>query len=205
MVEGPLDLIRTAKRLPRSLTPAEMRLLVRAAERGLRHAGPDTRYRAMLLHFSVVALFTTGLRVNELIWIRLDDVSLRESAIQTRGKGNRERTVYLPGRQAFTALARFCAARKAIVSPHDALLVSGDGGLVTAQQIRKRLRRLGAVAGTCCVTRPRRNFSKRALIFDLCSVYWATPVFRRRRSTPRSETQGRTRSEVSHVSCAQRR
>lgn len=143
-----LDLsIRLPKRLPRSLTRAEMRLLVRTAEADIRTADASGRYSALLLHFAVVALFTTGLRVSELVSARLNDVSLREAAIQVRGKGNRERTVYLPGRQAFTTLARFYSARKALASREDVLLVASDGSALTAQDIRKQLRALGAIAG----------------------------------------------------------
>lgn len=143
-----LDLsIRLPRRLPRSLTPVEMRLLIRAAEAGIRSADAAGRYAAVRLHFIVVALFTTGLRVSELVSARVIDVSVREAAIQVRGKGNRERTVYLPGRQAFTALARFFSARKALASREDILLVAADGSALTAQHIRKQLRGLGTVAG----------------------------------------------------------
>lgn len=140
-------LIRLPKRLPRALDPEDMRRLLRAAGSRTQQAGGLTTYEAVLSRFLVVALFTTGLRVGELVSIRIGDVSVRESAIQVRGKGNRERKVYLPGRQAFLALARFLAARKAIPSSQDLLLIDARGIAFTAQHVRKRLATLGVVAG----------------------------------------------------------
>jgi site-specific recombinase XerD len=143
-----LDLsIRLPKRLPRSLTPHEMRQLIRTAEAAVRAAHASSRYPAILLHFAVVALFTTGLRVSELVSAKLQDVSLLEGAIQVRGKGNRERTVYLPGRQASTALARYYSARKAIETAEERLLASSDGKGLTPQDVRKHLRTLAITAG----------------------------------------------------------
>lgn len=143
-----LDLtVRIPKRLPRALTPVEMGALLRTAQANVRTATSSDRYAAALLHFSVVALFTTGLRVGELISTRVADVSVGEAAIQVRGKGNRERTVYFPGRQAFAVLARFYTARKAIPSTADLLLVSRDGTALTAQNMRTQLRVLAESAG----------------------------------------------------------
>jgi site-specific recombinase XerD len=143
-----LDLsIRLPRRLPRALDPEDMRRLLRAAASRVQRAGGRIAYEDMLSHFLVVALFTTGLRVGELVSINVADVSVRESAIQVRGKGNRERKVYLPGRQALLSLGRFLAARKAIRTSHNSLLVGANGTVVTAQYVRKRLATLGVTAG----------------------------------------------------------
>lgn len=138
--------IRLPKRLPRALEAEEMRGLLRAAQR--RGSPPGTRrpYEDLLLHFVVVVLFTTGLRVGELVSVNLDHVSLRDGTIQVRGKGNRERRVYLPGRQALTLLTRFVDARKRIASGSDHLLVTARGKPLTPKRVREFLRTLGEQA-----------------------------------------------------------
>jgi site-specific recombinase XerD len=143
-----LDLsIRLPRRLPRALDPEDMRRLLRAAGSRVRRAAARTSYDDLLGHFLVVALFTTGLRVGELVSINIADVSVRESAIQVRGKGNRERRVYLPGRLAILALGRFLAARRTIRTSHDSLFVGASGIAITAQHVRNRLASLGVAAG----------------------------------------------------------
>ena len=102
---------------------------------------------ATLMHFVLVTLFTTGLRIGELVMIRLPDISVREGVIQVRGKGNRERLVYVPGKQAMAVLRGFLEARRRIAGEHQELLVSWEGTPISAQHIRKRLRRLAAMAG----------------------------------------------------------
>jgi integrase/recombinase XerD len=153
-----LDLsIRLPKRLPRALESADMRRLLRAAEaaaaqfdadvRTAAPAAPDGRYVALIMLFVIVVLFTTGLRVSELVSVRLDNVSHRDGHIRVSGKGNRERTVYLPGRPAMRVLMDFLDARRKIRTPSDALLVAPEGTPLTAQYIRRRLRDLAQSAG----------------------------------------------------------
>jgi len=143
-----LDLsIRLPKRLPRALPANEMRSLLLMTESGLRARSAAVRYEALLMHFAVVTLFTTGLRISELVDVRLTDVDAREGVMQVRGKGNRERRVYLPGRQAIELLKIFMAERRPLKATTDHLLVTADGKAVTTGFVRRRLKALGDRAG----------------------------------------------------------
>lgn len=135
-----LDLsIRLPKRLPRALSSDEARSL-------LRHAKPSESqikdHDVLLTYFSVVVLFTTGIRITELTTARLSDVARTEAALRVHGKGSRERWVYMSGLQASRVLRRFLSARQRIDGPSDRLLVRASGAPVTAQWIRARLRGL---------------------------------------------------------------
>jgi site-specific recombinase XerD len=134
--------IRLPKRLPRALDADEMRRLLGAARRRPSGAGESRPYDAVLLHFVVVTLFTTGLRVGELVSVRLDQVSLRDGTIHVRGKGNRERRVYLPGRQAMALLAKFMELRRRVAAASNHLLVTTGGAPCTTQHVRHALRKL---------------------------------------------------------------
>jgi len=76
---------RLPQRLPRSVSEREVEALLLApdvsSERGLRD-------RAML-----ELLYATGLRVSELVGLRLDQLNLRLGAVRVTGKGGRERIV----------------------------------------------------------------------------------------------------------------
>lgn len=143
-----LDLsIRLPRRLPRSLKSNEMRLLLHVADQVVRRSPASGRYDARLMQFAVVALFTTGLRIGELVTVCLGDVSAQDGSIQVRGKGNRERRVYMPGTQALSALRRFLDARTVVGAGCDRLLVTEGGNPVSSQHVRTRLRSLGEKAG----------------------------------------------------------
>jgi len=130
-----LDLsIRLPRRLPRALTADEMRRLLRSAERGL-----SDGHDSVLLHFVIVCLFVTGLRVGELTGVGLSEVDPGEGTILVRGKGDRERRVFLTGQEATEALTAYMASRTGITTVSDHFLVTAAGGEVTAQHIRRRL------------------------------------------------------------------
>jgi site-specific recombinase XerD len=135
--------IRVPRRLPRALPVDDVRRLLRAAEAS---AGGGS-YQALLMYFAVVALFTTGLRVSELVDSRLIDVDHADGGLQVRGKGNRERRVYLPQRRALPLMKRFLAARQRIVTSAERLLVTANGRALTAGKLRKDLAALASRAG----------------------------------------------------------
>ncbi|MBD3671531.1 MAG: site-specific tyrosine recombinase XerD [Gammaproteobacteria bacterium] len=78
---------RLGRSLPGSLTEAEVEALLAAPDReeviGLRD-------KAML-----ELLYATGLRVSELVGLRLDQINLRQGVVRIMGKGNKERLVPL--------------------------------------------------------------------------------------------------------------
>lgn len=120
-----LDLtIRLPRRLPRTLTVEDMRrLLAQAAE----EASGSTGFSSILLNFVVVCLFATGLRIGELADVKLTDMDLAEAAIIVRGKGNRERRVFLPGPLARAILGGYLLERTKTTFPSESLLVNNDG------------------------------------------------------------------------------
>jgi site-specific recombinase XerD len=149
-----LDLsIKVPKRLPRALESIEMRDLVSTCLRETRSESA-AQHDKLVLHFAVVSLLTTGLRVGELVTARLQDVSLADASIQVRGKGNRERRVYMPGRQAHRLLKRFVAARRRIRTTAGTLLVSAEGTALSCHALRRQLARVASRAGIKCHVTP---------------------------------------------------
>lgn len=141
-----LDLcIRLPRRLPRALDAADMRKLLRHVE-GRNDQSPGL-YEQRLMHFVVVALFTTGVRISELVSLHMAQVSVVDGALHVRGKGNRERRVFLPGREAQRVLSQFIRARHKVHGASHPLLLTEHGEPVTAAYVRQRLRRLARRAG----------------------------------------------------------
>jgi integrase/recombinase XerD len=143
-----LDLsIRLPRRLPRALDADDVRRLLRTTQAMAERGRSERPYEAILMHFVVVVLCATGLRIGELLAARLGDVSTEESAVQVRGKGDRERRVYVPGAEANAVLKRFLEARKTINAGRDELLLNVDGTPLKAHSLRMRLNTLVTRAG----------------------------------------------------------
>ena len=93
-----VDAPKLGRPLPKSLTEAEVEALLDAPDLA---DAEGFRDRAML-----ELLYATGLRVSELVGLRMDQVSLNQGVVRVIGKGGKERLVPL-GEEAQSWLERF--------------------------------------------------------------------------------------------------
>jgi len=95
---------RIGRSLPKSLTEAEVEALLLAPQ----VSDPlGNRDRTML-----EVLYATGLRVSELVSLRVDQVNMTQGVLRVLGKGNRERLIPL-GEEAVRWLSSFLAGPRA--------------------------------------------------------------------------------------------
>ena len=128
-------------RLPKTMSEKQVEQLL---------AAPDLdtplglRDRAML-----ETLYATGLRVSELVGLRVHEVSLADGVLRAFGKGSKERLVPL-GQIAIDWLVRYLnEARSEILKEQhsDALFVTGRGGPMTRQAFWQLIKRYALLAG----------------------------------------------------------
>lgn len=100
---GGMSLPKFTQRLPKPLSVAEIEKLL-SLPTGTKFN--RIRFRAML-----ETLYTTGLRVSELIGLKVNQVNLEEGWILVMGKGSKERIVPV-GAKAKEALIRYIEARR---------------------------------------------------------------------------------------------
>jgi integrase/recombinase XerD len=155
--------IRLPRRLPRGLSGAEMRRLLATAARDLGLAKPGRYTDAELTRLAgpaampaftqlvaVEILFATGMRVGELCSLDRRDVDLDAGTIYLRGKGDRERAVFLPDADVRQLLASYLALSPATTHADPAttaVLLTPRGRPASAQHVRTHLRALGERAG----------------------------------------------------------
>jgi integrase/recombinase XerD len=156
-------------RLPGVLSPSEVELLL---------AQPDpsnslgNRDRAML-----ELLYATGLRVTELVRLKIQNINLEAGFVRTMGKGSKERMVPM-GAKAVNALREYLSdARTALLrkrtSPY--LFLNLRAGPLTRQGFWKIIRQYGKQAGILKEISPhllRHSFASHLLEFgaDLRAV-----------------------------------
>jgi len=146
-----LDPPRRAPRFPKTLSEADVEALL-AAPQATTPLG--MRDRAM---FEV--LYAAGLRVSELVGLKVFEVNLDAGVLRVMGKGSKERLVPL-GEEAVDWVKRFLFdSRKKILGKKtsDFLFVTGRGDRMTRQAFWQTIKRHGARAV------PGKHFSPHVL------------------------------------------
>lgn len=122
------------KRLPRFLESAEVETLLASP---VSNTLAGRRDRAIL-----ETLYSSGLRVSELVGLNLEDVDFSVGTLRIRGKGNKERLTPL-GAPALAAIEEYLRARSrpGTVSVRDAraLFLNRSGTRLTARSVARRL------------------------------------------------------------------
>lgn len=93
-------------------------------------------------------LYSSGLRVSELVGLNLESIDKFESLARIRGKGNKERLVPI-GEQAMKALAEYIQERDEIRVLKDpaAMFVNKNGTRLTARSVQRLVAKVTGVTG----------------------------------------------------------
>lgn len=138
-----LDIVmpQLGRPLPETLSEADVEALLAAPDV---EAPLGLRDRCML-----EVLYACGLRVSELVGLRLDQLNPRQGVLRVTGKGNKERLVPL-GEEALAWIVRYCAeARPALLrgQPGDVLFPSQQARQMTRQTFWHRIKLHAQQAG----------------------------------------------------------
>ena len=123
---------RLERRLPHFLDEAQV---VRLLE-----APPTDRWQGVRDRAILETLYSTGMRVSELVGLNLEDVEEISGTVIVRGKGKRERLVPI-GKTALKAIQRSLANRPKRVKVPYAVFVSQKGTRLTVRQVDRLLQR----------------------------------------------------------------
>jgi integrase/recombinase XerC len=92
-------------------------------------------------------MYSSGLRVSELVQIKIEDLDIGSGEVRVIGKGSKERIVPV-GRLALVAIESWMQLRRPIVSDNDSsLFVSQQGRRLGTRNVQKRLRQWGVRQG----------------------------------------------------------
>jgi integrase/recombinase XerD len=151
------DTPRLVRQLPRALSPSHVEQLIAAPDASTPEGARDA---AMLEIF-----YSCGLRISELINLRMRDLSLDESAIRVRGKGAKTRLIPL-GEQAITRVRAWLCMRQNGLVKDETLFLTPRGkrlGRTTAWAIVKKYARLANLPGNVKPHMLRHSFATHLL------------------------------------------
>jgi integrase/recombinase XerD len=184
---------RVEKYTPRSISPAEIDLLLsQTAKSAAEHRPEGLRDQAML-----ETLYSTGMRVSELVALNVTDIDLERRVARCTGKGGRQRTVPLRT-SAINALRNYVDHGRSRIAPNEemALFVNHRGSRLTRQGFWLILKAYARQAGIQDITPHtlRHSFATHALRhgYELRDVQQmlghvsisTTQVYRRVSATP---------------------
>jgi len=129
---------KAEKRLPTFLTVDEVIKLVEApgSDNAL-----ESRDRAIL-----ELLYSSGLRVSELVGINLNELDFEAMSVKVLGKGSKERIVPL-GSKAFSAIENYLKRRLDLKPKDDYLFVNSRGGRLTTRSVDRIVKKYAVIAG----------------------------------------------------------
>jgi integrase/recombinase XerC len=91
-------------------------------------------------------LYSSGLRLSELLNLEMTDLDLKDATVRVTGKGRKTRVVPV-GHHARGALQQWIEIRRALTSPESVLFLNRRGGRLAPRSVQQRLRQWGAKRG----------------------------------------------------------
>ena len=128
---------RIAKRLPKVMPIRDLNRLLKATYREVKTAESmydedktdinlDKQMRAYRNRVILETLFSTGMRIGELVALDIKDINLQERTILIFGKGRKERIIYISCDEVLVAIKEYLAFRRKIQTKSPALFLNRD-------------------------------------------------------------------------------
>lgn len=107
-------------------------------------------------HAMMELLYSSGLRLAELVGLDLHDVDIADGTVRVTGKGAKTRVIPV-GRLALEALQHWLPKRAGLAPPdQSALFVSRDGARLSHRSVQQRLKQRGLQQGVAVQVHPHR-------------------------------------------------
>jgi integrase/recombinase XerD len=144
--------VKVGIRLPRTVARTTIRTLLRSP-RKLRALTASSKLRKVQDTALIELLFSTGMRVSEVVATNVDQIDMDRLVISVRGKGNREREIPIVCDAFREALEQHLAERQmAQIKSGDPLFMNRRGNRMSDQSVRAVIRRYASCIGAHHIT-----------------------------------------------------
>lgn len=144
--------VKIGTSLPRTIARSTVRSLLRSPR--IQPVSTTTAAERKIQETALIeALFSTGMRVSEIVSTDIGQVDMDRQVVSIRGKGNREREIPIVCDAFRESLAQQLVLRsKSKPTPQAPLFVNRRGARMSDQTVRAILRRHAARIGACRIT-----------------------------------------------------
>ena len=151
---------KAPRRLPNTLDADQMARLLAESE------GPDAEPALLRDRAMLELLYSSGLRLGELVGLDLPDLDLADATVRVTGKGKKVRILPV-GRHAIRALKNWLDARSALVAAGEhAIFIGRRGRRIHPRTVQNRVKRWAIAAGAPVAVHPhmlRHSFASHLL------------------------------------------
>lgn len=134
--------IRQESLLPRTIDRQILEDIFSAAYRELSVSHSEVARRTAIRNIAVLELlFASGVRVSELCTITCDNMNLDSQVVLIRGKGSKERKIYLASPPVIKALKAYLQVRLPRVADEAFFFLNRDGNRLSEQSVRRIINR----------------------------------------------------------------
>ena len=130
--------------LPNFMTLDEVSAILHAAQKQWRDRGTFLALRNLAI---IEILFATGLRVGELVSLRLTDFRPMERSLLIQGKGRRERLAFFVVPASYDLITAYVTARQTTPALSETLFINVSGTALSTQTVANLIRTLCETAG----------------------------------------------------------
>ena len=151
--ENPFDKLRikikVSKSLPAVLSLAEVEsILVQLQRQKQQFDKSSSQYQFQLRDIAIVELlFATGIRVSELWFLTIGNISIEFTSITILGKGNKERRIPITNPNTRKALLDYYRECKTTIASCDFFFINRLGNRISEQSVRFLVKRVAKAAG----------------------------------------------------------
>jgi len=126
-------------KLPRVMSITQVGKLLHTIR--IRHrSGRLSKYARLRDHLIISTLFYTGMRIGEVVSLDTANVDIFSGSVLVRGKGGKERVLYLRNKALLASLKKYLRVRQSFNTPSLALFVNKLGERLTSRSIQAMFR-----------------------------------------------------------------
>lgn len=120
------------KKLPKNLSKSELKVLLNYND-----ASGSNSFSDFMIYVAMELMFNTGIRVSEVCNIGLDDIDLSSKSILIKGKGDKERRVFIFDDIVVSLIGKYIQNRRSLKT--NLLLVTSLGSAASPDYIRRKI------------------------------------------------------------------
>lgn len=120
------------KKLPKNLSKSELKILLNYKEES-----QPNNFSNFMTYVAMELMFNTGIRVSEVCNISLDDIDLSSKSILIKGKGDKERRVFIFDDIVVRLIGKYIQNRRSFKT--NLLLITSVGSAASPDYIRRKI------------------------------------------------------------------